>query len=147
MGHCRKSKRNRRREAAEGNCRKIKETENPADPLTKHLDGRDVDTMFKLLGVEAREGRAASAPKVITGDDAKGLENEKTVQGKRDVKGQAEQKQPARNTAPPNDRGECEGRDSKSRGKIRRLIRRTSSTRKKRGRIAWPGDDRRFSMQ
>ena len=85
--------------------------------MTKHLDGRDIDKMLKLLGVEAREGRAAGAPKVIAGDDVNEKETEKIVQGKRGVKGQAKPRRAAQNSVPLKDVGEYEGRDSKPRGR------------------------------
>ena len=55
---------------------KVRGTDNPADLMTKHLDGQDMDRMLKLLGVETREGRAEIAPKVISGHEDESMKVE-----------------------------------------------------------------------
>ena len=100
---------------------KVKGTENPSDLMTKHLDGQNMDRMLKLLGVEAREGRAASAPKVIVGDDENGQQDKKMGQGKRGVQGQVEKEQQVAVDAPPKEWGECEGRSSASKAKDKKI--------------------------
>ena len=44
---------------------KVKGTENPADVMTKHLDGPAMDAMLFRIGVQSRTGRAAIAPDVV----------------------------------------------------------------------------------
>ena len=42
-----------------------KGTENPAEIMTKHLDGPAMDAMLERIGAKAREGRALSTPDVV----------------------------------------------------------------------------------
>ena len=46
---------------------KVKGTENPADLMTKHLDGPGMDDMLKRIGIQTRSGRAVIAPEVVSG--------------------------------------------------------------------------------
>ena len=46
---------------------KVKGTENPADLMTKHLDGPGMDDMLKRIGIQTRAGRAVIAPEVVSG--------------------------------------------------------------------------------
>ena len=117
---------------------KVKGTENPADLMTKHLDGQNMDRMLKLLGVEAREGRAASAPKVIVGD-----EDEKKDKGKRGAQGKVEKGQQVSSAAPPKEWGECEGRSSVSKGKDKKINWADELDKEEENRRAWGGRPKR----
>ena len=48
---------------------KVAGSENPADLMTKHLDGPLMDKMLSKIGSEVREGRADAAPEVVRGND------------------------------------------------------------------------------
>ena len=53
---------------------KVKGTENPADLMTKHLDGPAMNDMLNRCGIQFRDGRAESAPEVVrTGDVVQAL--------------------------------------------------------------------------
>ena len=51
-------------EDGELSVRKISGKENPADVLTKHLNGQRIREIVEMLGGEYRQGRAAIAPKL-----------------------------------------------------------------------------------
>ena len=44
---------------------KVKGTENPADLMTKHLDGPAMNDMLQRIGIQTRSGRAVIAPDVV----------------------------------------------------------------------------------
>ena len=48
---------------------KVAGAENPADLMTKHLDGPLMDKMLSKIGAETREGRADVAPEVVRAND------------------------------------------------------------------------------
>ena len=50
---------------------KVPGSENPADMFTKHLDTKTLRTHMLNAGMQAREGRAESAPRLVTDEDAK----------------------------------------------------------------------------
>jgi len=52
---------------------KVKGTENPADLMTKHLDGPSMSDMLKRCGIQSRDGRAAIAPEVVKLEEVQAL--------------------------------------------------------------------------
>ena len=50
---------------------KVKGTENPADLMTKHLDGPSMEAMLHRMGLATRDGRAVSAPTVVRDEKTK----------------------------------------------------------------------------
>ena len=54
---------------------KVLGAENPADLMTKHLDGQDIQKHFKKLGIQVRQGRAGAAPSLVKKHEASALED------------------------------------------------------------------------
>ena len=52
---------------------KVEGTENPADLMTKHLDGPSMSDMLKRCGIQSRDGRAAIAPEVVKLEEVQAL--------------------------------------------------------------------------
>ena len=50
---------------------KIRGTVNPADLMTKHLDGKRLVTLCELLNIRRIDGRPSSAPKLTSDTDGK----------------------------------------------------------------------------
>ena len=53
---------------------KVFGTENPADLMTKHLDGPDLHKCLKKLGIHIRKGRAEAAPSLVKKAEAHAVE-------------------------------------------------------------------------
>ena len=56
------------------NVEKVLGTENPADLMTKHLGGPDLQKCLKKLGIQIRHGRADAAPSLVKKAEANALQ-------------------------------------------------------------------------